>query len=87
MDLDHVEQQIKDAFDRARKNREEEKKAKRAEYNRKYWAEHRDEIREHRKFTRAKRSAWQRKWYENNREKWNAYMRERYKKLKKGEDE
>jgi hypothetical protein len=89
MDLDYIKQQIEDAFGRERKHREEERKAKRAEYNRKYWAEHKDEIREHRKFTRAKRSAWQREWYEKNRDKWNAYMRERYqsKKVNKGEDE
>lgn len=68
---------------------EKTKNKDRSEYNRKYWAEHREQIRERRKLTRAKRSAWQREWYKNNREKWNAYMRERYKskKIKKGEDE
>lgn len=89
MDLDYMKQQIEDAFDRERKHREEEKKAKRAEYNRKYWAAHKNEIKEKRKLTKEHRTEWQRQWFRDNKEKWNEYMRKRrmQNKLKKGEDE
>lgn len=54
------------------------------EYNAKYYREHKEEISEKRKKKYHadpepyKEAVY--KWRENNREKWNAYMRERRKK-------
>lgn len=53
------------------------------EYNAKYYAEHKEKISEKRKKKyRADPKPYKEatyKWRENNREKWNAYMRERRK--------
>lgn len=58
----------------------------RSEYNKKYWAEHKEELSAHRK-ERYKREkdkidAINRRWLDANREHWNAYMRERRRKAK-----
>lgn len=53
------------------------------EYNAKYYREHKEELSEQRKKKyHANPEPYKRavyKWRENNREKWNAYMRERRK--------
>ena len=58
----------------------------RSEYNKKYWAEHKEEIAEQRKkfYKEHKGEILERnkKWVEANRERWNAYMRERRAKQK-----
>lgn len=58
----------------------------RSEYNKKYWAEHKEEIAKKRKKfyqeNKEKVDARNKKWVENNRDRWNEYMRERRKKAK-----
>lgn len=58
----------------------------RSEYNAKYWAEHKEEISERRKklYKEHKTEIDERnkRWLNANRDKWNAYMRERRKKAK-----
>ena len=57
-----------------------------SEYNSRYYAEHKEEISERRKkvYKRDKKKITERnlKWRNNNREHWNAYMRE-YRRKKK----
>ena len=57
-----------------------------SEYNARYYAEHKKEISERRKkvYKRDKKKITERnlKWRDNNREHWNAYMRE-YRRKKK----
>lgn len=56
------------------------------EYSAKYYQEHRQEIAERKKkhYEAHKEEilARNKRWVENNRERWNEYMRERRKKLK-----
>ena len=58
----------------------------RSEYNAKYWAEHKEEISERRKKLykehKAEIDERNKRWLNANRDKWNAYMRERRKKAK-----
>lgn len=62
----------------------------RSEYNAKYWAEHKEELCARRKEVykrdRDKINKRNIQWKKDNKEKWNAYMREyrRRKKLDKG---
>lgn len=53
------------------------------EYNAKYYAEHKEELSEKKKKAYRENPEKNKervyKWRENNREKWNAYMRERRK--------
>lgn len=57
-----------------------------SEYNKKYWAKHKEEISARRKvfYQEHKKEINERnkKWLEANRDKWNAYMRERRRKAK-----
>lgn len=57
-----------------------------SEYNAKYWAEHKKEISERRKKLykehKAEIDERNKRWLNANRDKWNAYMRERRKKAK-----
>ena len=53
-----------------------------SEYNKRYWREHKEEIKKKRGNTTEKTRAWR----EANRERWNAYMRE-YRRKKKEERE
>ena len=84
---------------RTKKYTDEELKQHRAEYMRKYqqahkeelskyskeyWLQNKDKIVKKRKESKSQ-TQYQRKWYENNREKWNAYLRERRNKINKGE--
>ena len=59
------------------------------EYNAKYYREHKKEISEKKKQYYLENKelvlARNRKWIENNREQWNAYVRNRRKKGKKDE--
>ena len=56
------------------------------EYNSKYWAEHKSEISAHRKAFyqehKAEINERNKRWLDANRDKWNAYMRERRRKAK-----
>lgn len=56
------------------------------EYNKKYYAEHKEELLEKRKkeYNSKKAVAASRKWQKNNKEHWNAYQRA-YRAKKKGE--
>lgn len=70
---------------------EDELRKRRNAYARRYYAEHHQEMRE--KYHRRVAADPQRyrnyhlKWLENNREKWNAYMREYNKKRKEAKHE
>lgn len=59
---------------------EGERKKKRSEYNAKYWAAHKERISEKRrkayKEDPTKVNERNKRWLENNRERWNAYQRE-----------
>ena len=56
------------------------------EYNAKYWQEHKEEISERRKKLYKERKGEiderNKRWLDANRDKWNAYMRERRRKAK-----
>lgn len=59
------------------------------EYNARYWKEHKEKISEKRKKRYEEDAEYRehitnksKKWVEKNRDKWNAYMRERRKKVK-----
>lgn len=54
-----------------RKNKEATK-----EYNKKYWAEHREEIAIKRQSSKDHRTEYAREWRKKNRGQYNAYMRE-----------
>ena len=55
-------------------------KKNRSEYNKRYWATHKEEIAEQRKgfYKEHKKEILERnkKWLEENRDRWNAYQRE-----------
>ena len=56
------------------------------DYNAKYWQEHKEEISERRKKLYRERKGEiderNKRWLDANRDKWNAYMRERRRKAK-----
>lgn len=52
---------------------ERDKPSKKAEYNHRYYIEHREELRN--KKTPEERAAYQREWRRAHREQWNAYQR------------
>lgn len=97
MDMGLMKIQIDDAYARERGKRrvgrpyktDEEKEQHKKEYNAKYWAEHKKQISEKRKKRYEEDAEYRehiisknKEWIENNRDRWNEYMRERRAKLK-----
>lgn len=50
-------------------------RARRKEYNKKYWAEHAKEISEKRRANNNHLTAYKREWYKTHKEYWNEYCR------------
>ena len=78
---------FQEAMMKAREDQEKTlRKCKRSEYNAKYWQEHKKAISKRRKEeypkNRDKILARNKKWLKDNKDKWNAYQRERRAKLK-----
>lgn len=76
-----------EAMEMAKEDQKETlKKAKRVDYNKKYWQEHKEQISAHRKEIykrdRDKINERNKRWLKNNKEQWNAYLRE-YRRRKK----